>query len=203
MNAARALIASLLLLCASCALTTKSESVFFRYYTLEKARPATPSVGPTGGAKLQLRLGNVSAASYLKDKIAFRVSANEIGFYEQLRWTEKPEAYLYRAVSRALFEEQQVQQLVGGAGPTLELELNVFEELRAPRHAARVELAWMIRDDNVVLIQRTLTVERPIAAASSNVEAGAVATAMSDALGEAIGTVVAGVVAELSRGETK
>src|SRR5687768_10772490 len=91
------------LLCASCALTNKSESVFFRYYTLDRVAPAAPVTPNASTHKLQLRLGRVSSASYLKDKIAFREAGNEIGFYDQLRWTEKPDTFLYRAMSRALF----------------------------------------------------------------------------------------------------
>lgn len=186
----------LALLCASCALTNKSDSVFFRYYSLERVTPAVAAT-PTA-TKLQLRLGRVGAASYLKDKIAFRDGGNEIGFYDGLRWTERPEAYLARAMSRALFEQHGIQQIVGGAGPTLEIELNAFEELRAPRHAGRVEVSWMLRDDQLVMVQKTFVVEKPIAAAKSDSDASAVATAMADALREAIETMVTAVVAELS-----
>lgn len=199
----RALIVALL--CASCALTNKSDSVFFRYYTLEPTRAEQPLERDTAKAaviapahKLQLRLGRVGSAAYLKDRIAFRDGGSEVGFYEGLRWTERPEAYLYRAMSRALFEQHQIQQIVGGAGPTLEIELNVFEELRAPRHAARVQVSWMLRDDQLVLVQKTLTVERPIKAAKSDTDASAVATAMADALVEAIHTMATAVVTELS-----
>jgi ABC-type uncharacterized transport system auxiliary subunit len=191
----------LTLLCASCALTNKSDSVFFRYYTLDRVAAPTAAAAPSTvhTEKLRLRLGRVSAAAYLKDKIAYRDVGNEIGFYEQLRWTERPDAYLARAMSRALFEDHAIQQIVGGAGPTLEIELNVFEELRAPRHAARVEVSWMLRDDSNVIVQKTLNVERPIVAAKSDVEATAVATAMAGALGDAIEVVITAVLAELGR----
>jgi hypothetical protein len=188
------------LLCASCALTNKSDSVFFRYYSLERVTPAAATT-PTP-TKLQLRLGRVGAASYLKDKIAYRDGGNEIGFYDGLRWTERPEAYLYRAMSRALFEQHAIQQIVGGVGPTLEIELNAFEELRAPRHAARVEVSWMLRDDQLVIVQKTLVVEKPIASAKSDSDASAVATSMADALREAIETMVTAVVTQLSATQT-
>ena len=193
------LAAALALLCASCALTSKSESVFFRYYTLERVSPPGTTPNDTAPRKLQLRLGRVGSASHLKDKIAYRDAGNEIGFYDSLRWTEKPENYLYRTLSRVLFEQNQIQQIVGGAGPTLEVELNVFEELRAPRHAARVEISWLLRDDQLVMLQKTLVVERAITAPKSEVQASAVATAMADALGEAIDTIVTAVIVELSR----
>ncbi|MGZ3453790.1 MAG: ABC-type transport auxiliary lipoprotein family protein [Polyangiales bacterium] len=179
----------------------KNDSVVFRYFSpahisgpTEASAPA-PTVGPT----LQLRLGRVSSASHIKDKIAFRNSDYEIGFYEQLRWTERPDAYLRRAMSRALFEDEHVQQLVSGPGLTLEIELEAFEELRAPRHAARVEVAWMLRNEQVVVRQKTLVVEKAIESPASDTDASAVATSMADALGEAIHMMVSSVVAELSR----
>ncbi|GAC1577900.1 MAG: hypothetical protein NVS3B20_09180 [Polyangiales bacterium] len=200
-------VAVLAVASASCALISKDDSVFFRYFTPERlsAASASSNDGKTNGSgdealrALQLRLGRVNSASYLKDRIAFRDSANEIGFYELLLWTEKPEAYLRRAMSRALFEEGRVRQIISGPGPTLEIELNAFEELRAPRHAARVEVSWMLRDDQVVLVQRTLTVEHPIAGAKADAQPSVVATALGDALAEAIHTITTTVVSELAR----
>ncbi|GAC1373209.1 MAG: hypothetical protein NVSMB47_20720 [Polyangiales bacterium] len=192
-------VAALALLCASCALTSKADSVFFRYFTPERLSPRSLAATGADASTLQLRLGRVTSASYLKEPIAFRESESEVGFYEQLLWTERPEAYLRRATSRTLFEERHLRQIVGGPGPTLEVELAVFEELRAPRHAARVVLSWMLRSDQLVVAQRTLTVEHPIGSAKGDAQANAVATAMGDALGEAIDGMAAAVVVELSR----
>ncbi len=190
------------LLCASCALFQKNESVVFRYFSPERRSTSTAMAADKPGAKvLQLKLGRVTSASHLRDKIAFRTSEFEIGFYEHLRWTERPESYLRRAMSRALFEEQHIQQVVGGGALTLEIDLNAFEELRVPRHTARVEVAWLLRNDRVVVAQRTLVVEHDITAAVSETEAGAIATAMADALGESIHKMVTEVVTELSREE--
>ncbi len=190
-----------LLLSAGCALTSKSDSIVLRYFTPE--RVASPggraTQGPAANSNLQLRLGRVNAASYLRDKIAFRDSDYEVGYYDDWRWTEKPESYLRRAAGRALFEEQGIHQVVSGPGPTLEIVLNAFEELRAPRHVARVEVTWSLRDDRAVLAQKTLVIERPVAQAKGEGQPGAVAVAMADALNEVTGAMVTSVVSELAR----
>lgn len=193
---------TLLAMGAGCALTSKADSVVLRYFTPERmtARTATPP--PPQGAdsrNLQLRLGRVQAASYLRDKIAFRDSDYEVGYYEDWRWTEKPESYVRRAAGRALFEDQRIRQVISGPAPTLEVVVNAFEELRVPRHVARVEVTWSLRDDQSVLMQRTVMVEHAIENGKPEAQASAVANAMADALGEAVTTLVTGVVVELSR----
>jgi cholesterol transport system auxiliary component len=199
------LVISLTLLGSGCALLNKSDSLAFRYFTPE-ARDRTAAVAglelsPPAGSVLYLRLGRVNALSYLKDKIAFRDADYEIGFYDFWQWTETPESYLRRGMQRALFEHARVHQVLSGAGPTLDLELDAFDELRGPAHAARVRVTWTLHDDQSVLLQNTVTVDRAIAAdvkASETVPQALVA-AMSDALGDVIGGIVAEVVPELSR----
>jgi len=193
------------LLGPGCALLNKSDSLYFRYFTPEpKDRTASVVVAPTAsGGDLYLRLGRVNALSYLKDKIAFRDSEYEVGFYDLWQWTEKPETYLRRGMQRALFERPGIRQILSGAGPTLDLELDAFDELRGPLHVARVRVTWTLHDDQSVLVQNTVTIERAIA---SNANASAAApkalvVAMSDALGDAITRIVEGVVPELSRAE--
>ena len=124
-----------LLLATGCALTSKSDSVILRYFTPERVM-AHGTAGaqvqgvPPGGAKMQLHLGRVVASSYLRERIAFRDSDYEIGYYDDLRWTERPDAYVRRAMMRGLFEEQSIGRLISGGGPTLDNDLTAFEELR-------------------------------------------------------------------------
>jgi len=83
-----------------CALTSKAEVLTARYFSAEPARTARSPHAPAG---LELRLGQVSAASHLDERIAYRVGGSEMGFYEDQRWTENPEAYLRRSArQRAL-----------------------------------------------------------------------------------------------------
>jgi cholesterol transport system auxiliary component len=181
-----------------CAFFTKSDPVVLRYFTPE-AVPAQPA--PLGEVlampktALDLRIGRVNAASYLKDRIAFRDKNFEIGYYEDLRWTEKPEAYLRRALSRALFEEDGVRQIISGPGPTLDVDLDAFEELRSPRHAARMQVTWILRDDERVQYEETFTIERTI----SSTGPGPLAAALSEAFDESVDRVVARVMSALAK----
>jgi cholesterol transport system auxiliary component len=199
-----ALVAALSSATIGCAFFTKSEPVVFRYFSPETigARPDPAGVAqampPTA---LDLRMGRVNSASYLKDRIAFRDKDFEIGYYEELRWTEKPEAYLRRALSRALFEEQGVRRILSGPGPTLDVDLDAFEELRSPRHAARMQVTWVLHDDQRVQVQETFTIERVIPSSAPSGPAG-IAAAMAEAFDESVKRVVAQVLVALSRSAT-
>ena len=186
---------------AGCALTSKSDPTLLRYYSLDTAgrRVHPPGSPATGAPPLQLRLGRVNAASYIRDRIAFRDSSVEIGYYDDLRWTEKPEAFVRRDLARALFDDEGVQEVVGGVGPTLDVDLDSFEELREPKRAARVALTWQLRDDTVVLLRRTIMVERPLDESPKDKSpAKGLAVALSVGLEEAVDQIVKAVIPKLS-----
>jgi ABC-type uncharacterized transport system auxiliary subunit len=198
-------IVALLALAAGCALTSKSKPLEVRYFTpgLRVAPDASPPLaGPAPGGTapaLELRLGRVDAASHLREKIAFRDSDHEVGYYETLRWTETPDAFVRRALDRSLFQQHGLAEVVSGIAPQLEVEVTAFEEVRAPRHVVRVELTWKLRDRRNVLRQRTVAVEKPI----EDVAPDAIAVAMGSALDEAVETIVTDVVAELTRARVR
>jgi cholesterol transport system auxiliary component len=148
---------------------------------------------------MQLRLGRVAPASYLRDRIAYRDTQAEVGFYTRFRWAEPPEAYVRRGLARELFEQRHLREIVSGTGPSLDLDLLAFEEIRAPRHVARITVSWRLRDGRTVLVQRSATIERPIARAAPDDQPAAIVDAMADALAAIIGAVTDDVVAELSR----
>jgi ABC-type uncharacterized transport system auxiliary subunit len=187
-----------------CAFFTKSDPVVLRYFTPEAIGERS---GPMDAARatanrqtsLELRLGRVNSASYVKDRIAFRDQSYEVGYYERLRWTEKPEAYLRRALARALFQEQGVHQIISGPGPAMDVDLDAFEELRFPRHAARMQVTWALRDDQSVQFQQTFVVERPLPPGGPS-GPEAIAAAMAQAFDASVARIVAGVMAALSRG---
>jgi ABC-type uncharacterized transport system auxiliary subunit len=145
-----------------------------------------------------LRVGRVNAASYIRDRIAFRTSSVEIGYYDDERWTEKPESYVRRDLARALFEDEGVQEIVGGVGPTLDVDLDSFEELPESR-AAVVQLSWQLRDDTVVLQRQTIRVQRPLGQEpKGGTTQKSLALALSGALDEAIDQIVKAVVPKLA-----
>lgn len=177
-----------------CALLTKSKPVDIRYFTPELPPEAGAAPAATGQ---QLRLGRVHAASYLRERIAYREPGAEIGYYPRLRWAEPPEAFLRRGLARRLFQERGVREIVSGTGPSLEVDLEAFEEQRGERPTARVQVTWRLRDQRVVLVQRTLTVEKPVGSHDDDEVAEALVAAMGQALDSVVGSVTTDVIAAL------
>jgi cholesterol transport system auxiliary component len=144
--------------CASCALTSKSDALVPRYYTPEPFAQTQPAK-----AQGELRLGRVSSSAHLRESIVYRDSPLEVGFYDENRWTERPDAYLRRALARALFEQRGYRRVLTGQAPTLDVELVAFEEIRKPKRAARIVLTFALHDEHVTKAEETITIERPVA----------------------------------------
>ena len=138
----------LALLLSGCALTSKSEPLDIRYFTPEKVKPqlTAATTNPTEGDAPALELGRISSGSNVREKMAFRDASWEVGYYEDRRWTERPEAFVRRELGRTLFEERGFRRSISdAAAPTLEIELIAFEEIRAkPLHVARVQLRMIV-----------------------------------------------------------
>src|SRR4051812_29143552 len=112
-------------LSCGCALLNKAEPLTPRYFSAEPSGPGAGAAVERAAAlrdasapARELKLGRVTSASYLGERLVFRDSAYELGFYEDRRWTEKPEAYFRRALSRALYEDGGFRRVVSGVGPT-------------------------------------------------------------------------------------
>lgn len=123
---------------------------------------------PRPAPELQLRLGRLTSAADLRLRILHRDSPIEVTPYETLRWTEDPDVYVRRALSRALFDDRPIEQVVSGAAPTLEIEVIGFEEITY-RRAGRVALRYELHDDRTTIARGTITMERR--AATANIEA--------------------------------
>lgn len=167
---------------SGCALTSKSEALDVRYFTPERVKTQLTSSRPsdaTNNTSLGLELGRISSASHIREKMAFRDASWEIGYYEDRRWTERPEAFVRRELGRTLFEERGFRRSVGSANaPTLEVELIAFEEIRAkPIHVARVQVRIILHDGRDVLHEETVTVDKPLPNNESSTEALVAATA--------------------------
>jgi cholesterol transport system auxiliary component len=155
-------IAAVALGTCGCALLSRGEALPVRYFS-----PATIQVrlGSTSAQapRPALRLGRVRGAPYLRERIAYRESPYEVGFYDDREWTERPEAYVRRALERTLFEERGFERVTGGPALTLEVEVVAFEELRAPNvHGARVAVRYEIHADQAVLEERTIAIDRAV-----------------------------------------
>ena len=183
---------------SGCALTSKAAIVQIRHFSPERVRPHLTSEAPGAtaatapDASLDLRLGRVTSGGHLHERIAFRDAAYELGYYEELRWTERPETFVRRALGRALFEEHGLHRVVSGDAPTLEVEVIAFDELRLPAgRAARVQLKLILIADRGVLYEETITIDRPVSSANGRIED--VVAAMADALDAAADRVTAKV----------
>lgn len=181
---------------SGCALTAKGEPLAVRYYTPESASAAPARAAAPAAEPVSLMLGRVRASAYLKERIAYRASAHELGFYETRRWTERPESYLRRALSASLFEQRGLAPAVNGPSPTLDVELVAFEETRAPARVARLRAVYVLYGGGMPAVERTVTVERPIARTQDPTEG--VVRALSAALDEGVARISDDVVGQLN-----
>jgi cholesterol transport system auxiliary component len=188
---------ALLVSTAGCALLTKADPVVPRYFTPEVAE-SEPATKNTDGAGLSVRIGRVGGSSYLKERMAYRDSEHEYGFYEDRRWTERPEVYLQRAVEHSLFEVRGLKRALSATSPTLTLDLTEFEEVRGAAPHVRLRLSYALHDERTVFRERSFAIERPLAAGSEAMQADRVAAALSDALQSAVTRIVDEVIAELA-----
>jgi len=178
-----------------CALTSKAEALSPRYFSPQAERATRSAKAPMA---YELRLGSVTSASHLDDRIAYRIGRSEMGFYEDQRWTENPESYLRRALERDLFEERGLSRIVTGTAPILEVEITAFEELRGSPARARVVLTFMLRDERRSLGGRTLELERPVTQQAGSDAAERLAGTLSETLEAAVRELGDEVVAKLA-----
>ncbi len=146
-----------------CALLSRGSSIEPRWFTPERvnALPGNPErQGSEAGC--ELRLGRVTSGADLGLHIAHGDGLYQVGYYEGLRWTQRPEQYVRRALGRALFEEGDLRRALTGTAPTLDVEVVEFEEVKSPTtHAARVSLRVVLSNDRVIL-ERTVVVSTPV-----------------------------------------
>ena len=188
-------LGTVLLALPGCALTSKADPLEIRYFTPAEA-PARSAAPAGDGARL--RLGRLSASDHIRQRIVVRTSAVELAALEDRRWTEKPEDYLRRSLARALFEEAGLVHAISGAGPTLDVELLAFEEVRrGDDRAAAVAMHVALHDDRVVLDSTTVRVEIPL---EDGVDTTApLAQAMGSALDQATRQIATRVATRLAR----
>src|SRR5262245_40298154 len=107
----------------ACALTSKGDALRIRYFTPESTHVRVTSASPgcpipTGAGSAcpvpanawdhhtrAVELGRVWSGLHLREKIAYRDGAFEVGYYDDLRWTERPEVFVRRTLGRTLYED--------------------------------------------------------------------------------------------------
>ena len=109
-----AVLGAMGLLCA-CLLGGRPEAP--RYFRpepparVESALDGAPGERSTAPA---LRLHRVTSAAHLKERIVWRTSDVEFGFYDARRWTELPAHYVEQRLSRQLFEVRGLRRATTG-----------------------------------------------------------------------------------------
>lgn len=196
MSGAHALVLLVALLPGCAVLGSKAELVEIHQYTPEVVADAPRAAQPAD--RPAVRLGRVTSSAHLRRRIVWRASAHELGAYEDHRWTDDPEVFVVRAVSRALFEEGGHVQAIAGRGPTLDLEVVAFEEVRrGDRRSGLVQIAWSLHDDTRVFARGVATAEEP---AEGRDGPNGVAAAVGAALGAAADEIAGQVDAHLAGG---
>jgi ABC-type uncharacterized transport system auxiliary subunit len=195
---------------SACALMSKGDALSPRYFSPHLEAPA--GAAQREAQPLDLRIGRIDPAAHVEERIAYRVSDTELAYYDDRRWTEPPEEFVRRALEQELFERRGFQRVISGAAPTLDVEVLSFEELREGEPRARLTLAVTLRDERRALLERTVSVDVPLAGAGgsgkrrensddkSGDEAGAgpaLAEAMAGALAQATREVADQVSSQL------
>jgi len=164
---------------SGCALLSKSSPITPRYFTPDLS-PNAGQASSVAQSGQKLRVGSIKAGPHLRERMAYRTSEQEVAYYNERRWTERPEAYLARALSRSLFEEYGFVRAISGASHTLDAELVAFEEIKTEDHLVRVVVVINLYDMEGGHLQRTVTDEREVEGKKNEPEA--VVRALADAL---------------------
>ena len=161
-----------------------------RYFKPLQASPAPPGAKPAEGRRLEL--SSVSAGEHLRDRIVWRKSDVELGFYDLERWTEAPAVYLQRALATELFERRGLRRATRAPQLTLFVELRAFEEVLLPKHTARVRIGASLLDANQTAVwERTFAADRAVKSEDPEAFARAIGAALTRVVDELAGAVEA------------
>lgn len=167
---------------AGCALTSKSPPLEQRYFSAEVQPHAAASASATTRA---LRLGRVTLAPHLRGAIVHRDSDVELAPYGTLRWSDSPDVYVIDALRGVLFDARRFDQGVAGNVPILDIEVVAFEEIRhGTARSGRVQLRYVLRDDEHVLARGVAFAEKPAADPDIAVVVTAIRAALDAAAGD-------------------
>jgi cholesterol transport system auxiliary component len=167
-----------LALLTGCALTSRGKPLEIHWYTPDPVSNGERSQKAPGPP---LRLGKVSSGPDLGKRIAYGDGAYQMNYYDDRRWTERPEEYVRSALDRTLLEQGRFQRAIEGEAPTLDVEVLSFQEITTPQtHAARVGLHLILSTDHV-LTEDTVVVTTPADGPRFEDVVAAMARALDDA----------------------
>jgi ABC-type uncharacterized transport system auxiliary subunit len=155
---------------------------------------ADPPPAHTG---VPIRLRQVRSTPFLRERIVWRASAVEYGFYEEQRWSEPPASYVERALQTALRRTPGIRLTDDLHAAALQIDVVAFDDVLSPARVATVTLIVLLRDGaRRRLLDRTFSAEAPITGPQS----AATAEAMGRALDQVVAEVAAAVAAAVHAG---
>jgi uncharacterized lipoprotein YmbA len=172
-----------LVLAAGCLARNAAEPRFFRPDSAllrESAERTDAGAAPRSTRAVRIRA--VVGESFLRERVVWRSSPVEYGFYEQRRWQELPALYVDRALRAAFGKTPRVRLSDDLRVPALRVAVSAFDEVLAPAHVAVVQASVSLRDAHgQVLLECPFAAEAPIG--------GDDPAAMARAMGGALDTV--------------
>lgn len=187
------LVCSVVILCCMAGCLGPREFIPIRYYSIDHLPPTRPQVSHSRPVTLGVQ--PFTAATRYRDRILYRVSDVEVGFYEFDRWVEPPEEMVTRVMTAVLRASRLFRQVTsaGNVQPPawiLSGEVTRFDETRAAA-GSRAE-CWLRLElrharDERLLWSEALTAEEPLTAETPE----ALAQAMSQAVQEVAMRLVA------------
>ena len=188
--------AAVLALCAGgCLFRTAEAPRFYRPASValdgadDTSTNGHPAADAARGEPARVRLHTVRSAPFLRERMVWRASDVEYGFYEQRRWSELPSRYVRRALATTLETTPGVLLVDDVSAPRLDVEVLAFDEVVAPKHEASVVLAATVRQGERTMLDRTYAAR--VAVATD--DGAGTAQAMGKALDEVTKAVADGV----------
>lgn len=117
------------------------EMRYFRPVAVAESSPAAARA-PAGWP---MHLDPVTAAGHVGEEVAWQADGVEYGFYRDRSWTESPAHFVEEALRVELYERQGFALPLDAKFAKLTVEVIAFEEVRVPRHEARVALRAVLR----------------------------------------------------------
>ncbi|MEL6904515.1 MAG: hypothetical protein AAFU73_04525 [Planctomycetota bacterium] len=174
------------LLLGGCVDLGPRDSTPIRFFSADPSR-AVDRAGATGNVVVE----RVRGAEHLAERVVWRGAGPELGFHEDLRWSEPPAVYLERRLLRAF---PGVRALPSAF--KLEATLEALEEVRVGSHEGRAIVSVALRrGTGTLVLRRTCEGLAPIAAD----DGASVAQGLVDALDRAVEAAASAVRAEVER----
>jgi len=145
MRGAARLLAGLAVL-AGCLFRQPDPPRFFRPGSATLDAVVPDAADPSLGDGIPIRLRGVRSEPFLGERIVWRVSELEYGFYEQRRWIDLPAHYVERALRTRLRETPGLRLTDDPRAVALHVDVRAFDDVLEPTHEAYVALAVALDD---------------------------------------------------------